>query len=351
MGNFVERHAHALATLHHVEVLVCIPDSTRSKPEVETTQNGALIEHRVYYPGAGMRAAYRAFRKGVNTVVSKREKEFDLVHHNVLHTAGWQARWLKKKFGLPYVVTEHWNGFHNGWFKALSWRRRWLVLAAARGATQLCPVSHHLGKAMHAAGIHGAYHVVPNVVDTDLFAQGVRPERLSLVHVSHLGDDHKNISGMLRVVKRLCDAGQDLTLAIIGDGDIRPHQTYAAELGITDVLSFQTEQPIEGIAAAMQKASALLLFSNYENLPCVIVEAFSVGIPVVATDVGGIAEHVPASHGVLVPKADEDALFEALRHFDPSNYPADELRAYAVRHFSEHAVAEAYTHVYKVVAK
>lgn len=347
MGNFVQRHAHSIATRHKVEVLVCIPDPSRKQPEVETVQNGKLLEHRVYYPGSGMRAAFKAFRAGVTQCIQDREDAFDLVHHNVLHTAGWQARWLQKKCGLPYVLTEHWNGFHNGWYGALPFRRRLLIRAAAKGASMLCPVSEHLAAAMQRCGLKSNYTVVPNVVDTELFTLGSRPTVFKCVHVSHLGDDHKNVSGMLRVLKRVLDAGMSVELDVIGDGDIEPHVATATKLGITQAVSFRTEQPIQEIAKAMRQASALLLFSNYENLPCVIVEAFASGIPVISTDVGGIAEHVQPGRGVLVEKGDEDALFEALMAFDPANYPASDLRSYAVNHFSTGAVAAAYTQVYQ----
>jgi glycosyltransferase involved in cell wall biosynthesis len=41
-----------------------------------------------------------------------------------------------------------------------------------------------------------------------------------------------------------------------------------------------------------KKADAFILFSRHENFPCVVIEALCCGLPVVASNVGGIAEAV-----------------------------------------------------------
>ena len=80
----------------------------------------------------------------------------------------------------------------------------------------------------------------------------------------------------------------------------------------------------------------LLLFSNFENLPCVIVEAFACGLPVLATRVGGIAEIVDDTRGVLVDAGDEEALLAQTNHLlnHARNYNAEAIRQYAVERFA-----------------
>ena len=50
----------------------------------------------------------------------------------------------------------------------------------------------------------------------------------------------------------------------------------------------------------MQQADAFILFSKHENFPCVVIEALCCGLPVVASNVGGIPEAVDETNGVLV---------------------------------------------------
>jgi glycosyltransferase involved in cell wall biosynthesis len=70
----------------------------------------------------------------------------------------------------------------------------------------------------------------------------------------------------------------------------------------------------EMVAKFMQAADVLCVPSNDEGVPNVILEAFACGLPVVATQVGGIQEvHTADYLGRLVPPRDLEALAEALK--------------------------------------
>jgi len=169
-------------------------------------------------------------------------------------------------------------------------------------------------------------------------------------------DDQKNITGLIRAFAACLDQlPPAIHLDIIGDGDPAPHAMTAASLGLEHRVSCSGEIPLNEVAERMGRASAVLLFSRYENFPCVIPEAWSTGTPVVATDVGGIAEHLPKFQaadsgpfrGSCVPSEDEARFGRAL--LETLTEPLDQLaiRSYAEQHFSVAAVATAYLQVYK----
>ena len=91
-----------------------------------------------------------------------------------------------------------------------------------------------------------------------------------------------------------------------------------------------------------------MLFSNYENLPVVINEAFCCGVPVISTDVGGIREVVNASNGKLVKKGDTAAFVHELEymmdHLD--QYNQKEIHQYAVDRFSVPVISEILDEIY-----
>jgi glycosyltransferase involved in cell wall biosynthesis len=69
----------------------------------------------------------------------------------------------------------------------------------------------------------------------------------------------------------------------------------------------------EGVARALDEATLLVLPSWPEGLGRVVIEAFARGRAVVATDAGGIPDLVrDGVEGLLIPRADEDALVDAL---------------------------------------
>jgi glycosyltransferase involved in cell wall biosynthesis len=251
------------------------------------------------------------------------------------------------------IATEHWTGYHSNTHNVISTRVRKQIIAAGQQTSIICPVTIQLASAMQRFGIEGSYEVIPNVVDTQLFHPAVRQKtnsEFTFLHVSSLFDVHKNVSGLLRTAARMAATGVPFKLRIIGDGDIVPHQNYARELGLSDeCVEFVGAQPLDSIAQFMRNADAFVLFSNYENLPCVIGESLASGVPVISTDVGGIREHLHAENGVLIQVGNEAELESAMisvlrqhRTFEPQA-----LRAYAETHFSEMAIARAYDRVYR----
>ena len=352
LGNFVERHAEAIATLHRVIVVHTVPDPSRLRPHFEYRRTGDLHIGVLYHPAI---RPHRWFRSYFFNLAYRRMSERvactpELVHVNVLHPMGNLAVQWAKKLKLPVVATEHWTGYHPNTHNHLS-TKQWLKLQKVAGECAfLCPVSAHLASAMKTRGLDGEFRVIANVVDTDLFTHPAeRKSQKRLLHVSNLLDVHKNVSGILRAFKAALERDNALHLTIIGDGDLAPHKATAAALGLSnDRVQFQGATSIEGIASAMQAANALVLFSNYENLPCVIGEAFATGLPVISTTVGGIPEHLNDSRGVLLEAGDEPALTQAMLDVtaNAERFNADALRAYAVEHFSRQAIAQAYDAVY-----
>ncbi|HVW62596.1 MAG TPA: glycosyltransferase, partial [Puia sp.] len=159
------------------------------------------------------------------------------------------------------------------------------------------------------------YETVYNTVDTGLFHPSHPPaapgERKKCVHVSTMGYQ-KNIAGILRVLEQLCTTRQDVDITLIGPYTPEIRQTLA-DKGLLDRRIFLTgEITYPEVASQMSGAHFLLLFSRYENLPCVILEALCCGLPVIATRVGGIGEIIDSSNGILVDSEREDQLLQAL---------------------------------------
>ncbi len=355
-GDFIQRHAEAVSRVFRVTVLHVVSDPAlpAGSVEVEEKQERSLRVLRAYLgPSAKWLKPLRffaAYRRLVNMAGS-----CDVVHvHHVypvlLFAVGYAM--LKR---LPCVVSEHWTGFLRGAFAKWHPLMRLLMRLAARGVSCFCPVTAHLGRKMQAAGFCGRYEPVPNVVNTDLFCppseeQQQGEEVFRFLHVSSMKDEHKNVSGILRVMARLQAREEKWELYLIGDKPLR-YKAYATALGIKEGrIRYLDNLPQEELVHHFRRADLLLLFSRFENLPCVILEAFSCGLPVVSTAVGGIAEYFPVGFGRLISSEDEEALLEELSAWlrgarrRPSR---QEMHAYAKEHFSPAVIGRRFCHVYR----
>jgi glycosyltransferase involved in cell wall biosynthesis len=163
-------------------------------------------------------------------------------------------------------------------------------------------------------------------------------------------EEHKNTRGFLRVFARFLKEYPEAKLEIISDGPTEDCVLYAKELGIDNSLIINTFKPAEFVAERMAAAHVLMLFSNFENLPCVIMEALSCGLPVISTNVGGIAEHIDPAKGILIDPGDENALLKALMDVAGAKliFDAGALRKYAIGHFSMEAVGKELDEIYRL---
>ena len=113
-------------------------------------------------------------------------------------------------------------------------------------------------------------------------------------------------------------------LLIAGEGPDRPHlEGLARSMGIEDRVRFLGAQPRERVVELFHAADAAILSSSWENFPHTVVEALSVGTPVLAMEAGGVAEVVrDGVNGLLVPAGDTAALGNAVRRY----FSDDDLR-------------------------
>jgi glycosyltransferase involved in cell wall biosynthesis len=172
-----------------------------------------------------------------------------------------------------------------------------------------------------------------------------------ILHISTLRDEAKNFSGILRTIERLRQQRDDFELHVIHDYEAPEFKAFVKEHHLEDCVIFHGKKTSQEVAEAYQNADFFVLFSNFENLPCVIVEAFASGMPVLSTAVGGIAEILSPERGILIPQGDEDALWQGMIQMlnHSSEYDHMAIREYALSTFSNgiigRQIVEAYNEV------
>lgn len=287
----------------------------------------------------------------------------DAVQLNVIQKQGLLALWLKKRYGIPYVIIEHWSGYlpENGQFLRMpAFKRRLYALIAEKAAT-LMTVSERHAQAMRACGMKNARWIkTRNVVDDFFFQktpntqnnQNTQNTPKTLLHISCFDERAKNVKGLLRAAQELSGQRQDWRLVLVGTGvDYAEVRAYAETLTLpAERVEWTGELTPQEVAQAFDKADIFVLNSNYENAPVVISESLAKGVPVVSTNVGGIPEMVNEQCGILVPPGDESRLTEALNTMldHCHEYDRGTIRQYGAQYsFAE--VGAQFKHVYEQI--
>ena len=121
----------------------------------------------------------------------------------------------------------------------------------------------------------------------------------------------KGIDVLVEVVRRIAARRGDVRFIVVGYGPLRNDvERWIAHAGVERFLTLvgYDERPQEHLAAA----DLFVLPSRWEGLPVTIVEAFREGLPVVATDAGGVREFVDETVGRVVAIGDVDALADCI---------------------------------------
>lgn len=116
---------------------------------------------------------------------------------------------------------------------------------------------------------------------------------------------------LLAALARLHRRGLPARLDLVGQGPGQVQlRRWVARLGLTGAVRFLGRR--DDVPALMAASDLLVLPSGFEGLPLVLLEAMSIGLPVVATDVTGSAEALGPDHPWLVPPRRSRALADTL---------------------------------------
>lgn len=257
-----------------------------------------------------------------------RSGRFDVIHvHGPLPSV--VVRLVARRRAI--VTTSHtlWSGLR--WPTRLMWRA-----TASRDAATVA-VSAAVAASLPAGASERAI-VIPHGLDHDSMRAALdvgpvvsinetEPSAQIIVVASHR--DVKNYPNLLQAIRIALDLGARVRVKAVGEGpDLPRHRQLAADLGLHDVIEFLP--PVENVLPLIAAADFLVVASDFEGQPLVVLEALALGVPVVATAVGRIPELVGPSVGRVVRPGDPTVLGAAINELatDPTllQSMADEAR-------------------------
>ncbi|MBI2410252.1 glycosyltransferase family 4 protein [Candidatus Kaiserbacteria bacterium] len=187
----------------------------------------------------------------------------------------------------------------------------------ARSAAKIIVPSLYLKGIVTAWGIpEGKVHVIHNAVKIE--AGGAVPESVArlprpLVVTAGRLVPWKHVEGLIEAVRNLRQKGKTVSLAVVGDGPERAKLEKLAEGLLQNDFVFTGELSHSDTAATMAAANAFVLNSSYEGLSHALIEALTLGLPIIATRVGGNTELITdGENGLLIPHGNVSELAAAL---------------------------------------
>jgi Glycosyltransferase len=357
LGDFIQRHARAAAIFHNIHVIYVCDSNERCAEEI--TESTGLTEQVIYIPkkqGIVNRILKQwkwrsAYLDAVQQYINKNGKP-DLVHVHVPWKAGIIALQLKKKYNLDFILSEHWGIYNksvpDNYFKQPVYRKNFIA-AVFKNARLCISVSTFLAKSVTSILGEKEFVIIPNVVDTTMFYYTTEKNKpFTFIHVSNMVP-LKNVEGILKAFDELNKTEENVRLLLIGNKhrELEFQQEYAHL--INKSIFFIGEISYAEVASHMRESHALIINSIMENAPCVISEALCCGLPIIATNVGGIPEMVNETNGkMILVEDDKKSLVDALKHMllHYNNYDQRSISKTASGKYSYTTISNAFNDLY-----
>lgn len=276
---------------------------------VEGVADGAILPNLKKDPWRVLEIAPLILSMCAAAIRVARERKPCLVHANWVLPAGGVALLLKWMFKLPYIVTVLGDDAYRLQSRPLRALKRLVV----KNAAVVTPLSREMGIVLGFTEEQADRYTVPLGVDVEAISStvGVRtPKPDELLFVGRLVEK-KGVDVLLRALAYVPGTRLD----IVGDGPDRTAlEKLASTLGIDDRVHFLGRRTTEQVHNHFKTARAIIIPSRVgragdkDGTPLVMVEAMAAGVPVVATDLGGLGEHIMSGkNGLLVePESVED---------------------------------------------
>lgn len=258
----------------------------------------------------------------------------DLIDSHYLYPDGVAAAVLARRLGIPFVMTARGTDVNVLAHMPGPGRR---IIDAARQAAAVITVSSHLRDQLIQLGVEaGKIIVLRNGVDLEVFRMedrnGARVA-LGLERQGRLAACVGNLvpeKGQALAIEMLVQM-PDLRLVIVGDGPLRRELgERATHLGVADRVEFRAVMPQRELGRLYSAADVLLLTSEREGWPNVVLEAMASGTPVVGFDVGAAGEMIVGEAvGQIVATRDAVALGVAVAQVLAMPLRRDVIRQHA----------------------
>jgi glycosyltransferase involved in cell wall biosynthesis len=286
--------------------------------------------------------------------------DYDIVH--VHHIGKAALKMASERSKSLFVFTSHDGPLMNGYEKSIMRRTAYRYILGQADA--LVALSRKEARHLEIVSAAKTIRVIPNGIPAHVFQPEsalVTPAQENGTHgpleILYVGQliELKGVDVLLKAFKKVLEK-RDARLKLVYHNSLLEelYKRQAAELGIADSVVFVGSVPSVQLADWYRRADLVVLPSYAEALPSVVTESLLCGTPVVASDVGGIADQVDR-FGKLVTPGDPvqlaDAIDSVLRDRQHYRGLAGAMRQHALSTFAVEPMIQAHLSLYRDLLK
>lgn len=279
----------------------------------------------------------------------------DIVHSHFIYPMGAVGNMLNSTMNIPHICTI--RGSDINVFPNISAIQRTRAKSVLQGANYLTSVSKAL--ADKAFAISG---VCPKVIYNGINIKSLKiktnkhllRKRISLDNQTFIAlyiGSIKKEKGINELLEAFSSSDlQHIQLIIIGDKSLPPKK--ASKLNRHKFFGIQTQ---ESVFDFMRASDVIILPSHNEGMPNVLVEAASLGLPIISTSVGGVPELITEETGYFIEKGSSDSIksvvLEVYNNYQIALEKADRLKIKIMHDFNAENNSKIVFDIYKDLIK
>jgi len=276
----------------------------------------------------------------------------DIIHAHVGYPGGYIAGLLSRKYGIPYVITEHMSNFP---FKVMIKNNQ--LIDELKFAYANC--SKSISVSSSAADQIESYNikrptVIPNMVDEDIFKPAdhyAQKENFIFLTVGGL-IPRKGHKELLEAISLWKTKPSNVKFKIIGEGpSFSDLINLGKELNIQNQVEWLGALSRDEIVNEFKNCDVFVLPSHLESFGIVYTEALACGKPVIGTKCGGPEDIINDFNGIIVNVGNSIELSSAISFIynNIDNYNSNKIRTYFLEKFSASAISLKISAIYEEV--
>lgn len=271
------------------------------------------------------------------------KKNFDVINFHIAYPSCLGMNSLRKLLPYKIVITEHWSFYHFNFFSTKKLTR--IKNIFSHQIPVICVSKSLENDLRNFSGHHFPVHLVPNVVDTQMFHLPLHEERGSHFFMAARWKSPKDPHAVIHAISKLKTRGVMIQLRLGGLGpQVESLLALIREYHLEEQVTFLGALTPQQMAVEFQSAKAFVLPSSYETFSVVCAESLCCGCPVLTERTGALPEFIHNHNGIL---KEQDQTWEEVfeRVILLGNYDHNKIAQESGERFSMQTIGEKYASI------